>query len=169
MRFVRIFFCVAVASLLAGCATSVPFNNKLIGTKKSGVVVFVNNDKSIQGISDAVKKGEKLPLPEKNDYVVAINHYGSWDGWVYIGGIYPSGTLEVGDLIEVEYPKTEKDYGKVNLITKWNDDKPGGCYWKGGFRYQSGDVVCDDNPEGPKLRRENAEWLRDKFGNQKDG
>ncbi|WP_146131929.1 hypothetical protein [Chromobacterium amazonense] len=108
-------------------------------------------------------------LGEDKDIVHGLSHYGTIDGWRWIGGLTPKKYLEVGDIFEWTYPSSDREYGQLRLVTKWNDDKPGGCYWKGGFRYQSGDVVCDDSPEGPKLRRENAEWLREKFGNQKDG
>ena len=162
-------FCVMLVATfgllqLSGCATPDTFEQSLAGTKRMGIMTAVNHPDTIKMAAKMLASVGKEP--DKNmDSVNGLTHYGAWDGWRWVGGLADQGVFEIGDIFEWTYPARDKEYGTFRLVTKWNDDKPGGCYWKGGFRYQSGNVVCDNNPEGPKLRRENAEWLRSKFGN----
>ncbi len=168
MKFKSMVALLSGAVLLTGCASADKFNSSLSGSKRLGIITAVNHKNTIEAGKKFMREAGK-DYPDNKEIVNGLTHYGAWDGWKWAGGFSDPGVFEVGDIFEWTYPSNDKEYGQIRLVTKWNDDKPGGCYWKGGFRYQSGDVVCDDSPEGPKLRRENAEWLRDKFGNQKDG
>lgn len=148
-------------SLLSGCVSPVPYDASLTGTTYLGIVTSVNNPKVVKSTAVEFKKMSGQDIPKGQDLIKVLRHYGTVDGWRWVGSFAQPGMFEVGDIIEWIYPASEKEYGEIRLVTKWNDDKPGGCYWKGGFRYESGDVVCDHSADGPKLRRENAAWWLD--------
>jgi len=148
---------------LMGYATHAPFDQSKIGSKQLAVVFGVNYKQNVNNTIAFYKSIDEV-MPKDMDVIGGFAHYGAWDGWKAIGGLYKAGVIEVGDIVEWSYPVSATSAAEIRLVSKWNDTNPGGCYWKGGFRYESGDVVCDNSPDGPKLRRENAQWLRDHFG-----
>ena len=146
--------------MLVGCTTVAPFDPALVGTKQLGLVVSVNDPKILKQANQSYRQENGTDIPKTKDAIFGALHNGFWEGGRWFGGLAEAGQIEVGDIVEWNYPASKKEFAIIKLVTKWSDPNPSGCYWNGKFDSHSGDVVCNNNPDAPKLRQEAASWLK---------
>lgn len=148
--------------MLVGCTTVAPFDKALVGTKQLGLVVSVNDNKILKQANKSYQQEYGTDIPKTKDAIFGALHNGFWEGGRWFGGLADAGQIEVGDIVEWNYPASKKEFAVIKLVTKWNDPTPTGCYWKGSLDSHSGDVVCDNSPDAPRFRQEAAMWLKSK-------
>ncbi|NHR04557.1 hypothetical protein HA052_05040 [Chromobacterium haemolyticum] len=158
----RVVLSVAPIIMLVGCTTVAPFDKTLVGTKQLGLVVSVNDAKILKQANQSYQKEYGTDIPKTKDAIFGALHNGFWEGGRWFGGLADAGQIEVGDIVEWNYPASKKEFAVIKLVTKWNDPNPNGCYWKGSLDSHNGDVVCDNSPDAPRFRQEAAKWLKSK-------
>lgn len=162
--------CVSVPATEPGLRIEVPKGQRIVvlvtattRTSSRGYETELEGEKRIRE-SDKIRYG--LEYPE--DWELAKGRY-SWDAFWSLKNefrffIPKKWQVEHGDYVEIESGGPNYPAKAIRVVTRWDDPRPGGCYWPRKSASPQGTlssftVVCpESDPEAPKYRRAVHEW-----------
>lgn len=170
------------AALAAGCVTGnfgdpgLSIDPALKG--KRIVVLVTATTRTSNGSYEEAKKGEDqdrkarklrygIDVPE--DFEWAQGRH-SWHWFKTVTNLHAfyipkKWQVEPGDYVEIESGGPDYPAKAIRVVTRWDDPRPGGCYWPRKSANPQGTlstftVVCpESDPEAPKYRRAVKESL----------
>lgn len=157
--------CISIPVTEPGARIEVPKGQRIVvlvtattRTGSNGYEAELEGEKRVRE-SDKIRYG--LEYPE--DWEWAKGRY-SWDAFWGLknefGFFIPKKwQVEPGDYVEIESGGPDYRAKAIRVVTRWDDPRPGGCYWPRKSANPQGTlstftVVCpESDPEAPKYRR----------------